>query len=73
MAKETVETPMPGKILSVKVKVGDMVKEDDEIAVLEAMKMENPILAPVSGKIIELKVSSNSMVETGHVIAVIEH
>lgn len=73
MAKEAVETPMPGKILSVKVKVGDMVKEDDELAVLEAMKMENPIVAPVSGKIVELNVAPNSMVESGHVIAVIEH
>jgi glutaconyl-CoA/methylmalonyl-CoA decarboxylase subunit gamma len=73
VAKETVETPMPGKILSVKVKVGDMVKEDDEIAILEAMKMENPIVAPVSGKIVELNVGPNSMVETGHVVAVIEH
>jgi len=73
MAKETVETPMPGKILSVTVKVGDMVKEDDEIAILEAMKMENPIVAPVAGKIVELKVSANSMVESGQTIAVIEH
>ena len=73
MAKEIVETPMPGKILSVKVKVGDMVKEDDEIAILEAMKMENPLVAPVSGKIIELNVAPNSMVETGKVIAVIEY
>jgi biotin carboxyl carrier protein len=73
VAKEIVETPMPGKILAVKVKVGDMVKEDDEIAILEAMKMENPLVAPVSGKIIELNVAPNSMVETGQVIAVIEH
>jgi biotin carboxyl carrier protein len=72
VAKETVETPMPGKILAVKVKVGDMVKEDDEIAILEAMKMENPICAPMSGKIVELNVTPNSMVEAGKVIAVIE-
>jgi glutaconyl-CoA/methylmalonyl-CoA decarboxylase subunit gamma len=73
MARETVETPMPGKILSVKVKVGDMVKEDDELAILEAMKMENPIVAPVAGKIVEMNVSANAMVESGQTIAVIEH
>lgn len=72
MAKEIVETPMPGKILSVKVKVGDMVKEDDELAILEAMKMENPIVAPISGKVTEVKVAANAMVESGQVIAVIE-
>jgi glutaconyl-CoA/methylmalonyl-CoA decarboxylase subunit gamma len=73
MAREIVEAPMPGKILSVKVKVGDTVKEDDELCILEAMKMENPIMAPVSGKIVEMRVTVNSMVETGQTIAVIEH
>jgi glutaconyl-CoA/methylmalonyl-CoA decarboxylase subunit gamma len=73
MAREIVEAPMPGKILSVKVKVGDAVKEDDELCILEAMKMENPILAPVSGKVVEMRVTANSMVETGQTIAVIEH
>ena len=72
MAREIVEFPMPGKILSVKVKVGDMVKEDDELLVLEAMKMENPIVAPVSGKVVEIKVTANQMVETGQALAVIE-
>jgi biotin carboxyl carrier protein len=73
MAREIVEAPMPGKILSVKVKVGDSVKEDDELCILEAMKMENPIMAPVSGTVIEMRVAANSMVETGQTIAVIEH
>ncbi len=73
MAIEKVEAPMPGKIISVKVKAGDMVKEDDEICILEAMKMENPIIAPVSGKVIEIRVTAQSMVETGQVIALIEH
>jgi biotin carboxyl carrier protein len=73
MAKEIVEAPMPGKIISVSVKAGDLVKEDDELCVLEAMKMENPILAPLSGKVIEIRVAAQTMVETGQVIAVIEH
>ncbi len=72
MAREVIEVPMPGKILSIKVKVGDAVKEDDEIVILEAMKMENPIVAPVAGKIAEIRVNLNQAVETGQVIAVIE-
>ena len=73
MARETVEAPLPGKIISIAVKVGDTVKEEDEICILEAMKMENPIVAPVSGKVVEVNVAPNQMVETGQVLAVIEH
>ena len=73
MAREVVEIPMSGKILSVSVKVGDTVKEDDELGILESMKMENPIIAPVSGKIVEIGVSSGSMVEAGKTAFVIEY
>ncbi len=73
MAKETVTVPMTGKIISVEVKVGDMVSEDDVICVLESMKMENPIVAPVAGRIVELGVVTNQTVETGKTIAVIEY
>jgi glutaconyl-CoA/methylmalonyl-CoA decarboxylase subunit gamma len=72
MARETVESPMPGKIVSIKVKVGDSVKEDDELCILEAMKMENPIVAPISGKVVELNVAVNATVSTGQVLAVIQ-
>ena len=46
-----VTAPMVGKIVDIKVKVGDRVQEDDEIAIMEAMKMEMPIVAPASGVI----------------------
>jgi glutaconyl-CoA/methylmalonyl-CoA decarboxylase subunit gamma len=72
MAKETIEAPMPGKILTVKVKVGDSVKADDEICILEAMKMENPIVSSISGKVTEICVTPNTMVETGQILAVIQ-
>jgi acetyl-CoA carboxylase biotin carboxyl carrier protein len=72
MARETVESPMPGKITEIKIKVGASVKEDDELMILEAMKMENPICAPISGKVVELNVAVNGMVATGQVLAVIE-
>lgn len=67
-----VTVPMVGKIVSVSVKVGDQVKEDDQVAVLEAMKMEMPIVAPVGGTIKEIKVSAGQEVEAEAVIAVIE-
>lgn len=68
----TVEAPMPGKILEVKVKVGDRVKEDDELAVLEAMKMENLIYAPAGGTVKEIRVDAGQNVSTGQVIILIE-
>ena len=64
--------PMVGKIVDIKVKVGDQVKEDDEIAVLEAMKMEMPIVAPASGVVKEIKVSVGQTCETDMVLAVID-
>ncbi len=73
MARETIEAPLPGKIVSINIKVGDTVKADDELAVLEAMKMENPIITPVAGRIVEVRVTPNQTVETGQVIAVIEY
>ena len=67
-----VTVPMVGKIVSVSVKVGDRVKEDDQIAVLEAMKMEMPVVSPVSGTVKEIHVSGGQEVEAEAVIAVIE-
>jgi biotin carboxyl carrier protein len=72
MAKEIAEIPMPGKILSIKAKVGDIVNEGDELCILEAMKMENAILAPAKGKVVEIKVTLNQIVDCGQVVAVIE-
>jgi biotin carboxyl carrier protein len=67
-----VTVPMVGKIVSVTVKVGDRVKEDDEVAVLEAMKMEMPIVAPIDGVIKEICVSAGQEVEAEATIALIE-
>lgn len=66
------KAPMPGKILEVLVKVGDHVQEDDEVIMLEAMKMENPIYAPASGTVKEIKVKANDSVETEQLMMVIE-
>jgi acetyl-CoA carboxylase biotin carboxyl carrier protein len=71
MATE-VTVPMVGKIVGVNVKVGDSVSEDDQIATLEAMKMEMPIVAPVSGTVKEIKVAAGQDVEADTVLAIIE-
>ncbi|MCX8023513.1 MAG: biotin/lipoyl-binding protein [Syntrophorhabdaceae bacterium] len=71
MATE-VTVPMVGKIVNVLVNVGDKVNEDDQIATLEAMKMEMPIVAPVSGVIKEIKVSAGQEVDADTVLAIIE-
>jgi acetyl-CoA carboxylase biotin carboxyl carrier protein len=65
------KAPMPGKILEVLVNVGDQVKEDDEVIMLEAMKMENPIYAPADGTVKEIKVKVSDSVETDQVMMVI--
>jgi acetyl-CoA carboxylase biotin carboxyl carrier protein len=71
MATE-VTVPMVGKIINVVVKVGDKVNEDDQIATLEAMKMEMPIVAPAGGVIKEILVSVGQEVEADTVLAIIE-
>ena len=74
MAQERVEAPMPGKILSVDVKVGNKVVESESVlCVLESMKMENPMVAPVSGTVKEVKVIPGQTVQAGDVLAVIEY
>jgi biotin carboxyl carrier protein len=67
-----VTVPMVGKIVSVTVKVGDWVEENDQVAVLEAMKMEMPIVAPISGVVKEVCVSGGQEVEAEATIAIIE-
>ena len=73
MAQETVQSPMPGIIKSVEVVVGDQVKEGDTLCVLEAMKMETPIVAPVGGRIGEVSISEGQSVKGGDRLIVIEN
>ena len=63
---------MVGKIVSVSVKVGDRIEENDQVAVLEAMKMEMPVVAPVGGLVKEVCVSAGQEVEAEASIAIIE-
>jgi len=67
-----VEAPMVGKLLKIEKNPGDHVDEDDVIIVMEAMKMEIPIVAPVTGTVKELKVATGEAVEAEQALAVIE-
>jgi biotin carboxyl carrier protein len=67
----TLEAPMPGNILDVKVKVGDKVVENQALVVLEAMKMENEIVAPKSGTITAVYVTKGSPIDVGAPIVTI--
>lgn len=64
-----VSAPMPGKILGVKAKAGDAVKKGQVIVVLEAMKMENDIVAPQDGTVASINVTEGQSVESGAVLA----
>jgi len=67
-----IKAPMGGKVIKVTVNVGDAISEDDEVAVLEAMKMEMPILAEEDGTVAEVKVSAGQTVEADQVIIVLK-
>ncbi len=64
-----VASPMPGKILDVKTKVGDAVKKGQVLLILEAMKMENEVVAPEDGTVASVDVAVGAMVEAGDTLA----
>ena len=63
-----VSAPMPGKIVNVKVSVGQTVKKGEVVAILEAMKMENEIVAPDNGTVASVNATVGGSVEAGDVI-----
>ena len=70
-AGEVVKSPMPGNILKIVATAGQQVKEGETIIVLEAMKMENDIVATKSGTLSQILVTKGQVVETGAQLAVI--
>ena len=67
-----ITAPMGGKIVDVKVKPGDMVNEGDEVIILEAMKMELPVVANGSGTVKAVKCNKGDAVEAEAVLVVLE-
>ena len=68
---EEVTAPVSGNVWKILVKVGDAVQAEDELMILEAMKMENPIVAPSNGTVKEIKVKEGDKVNTSQVLVVL--
>ncbi len=64
-----VSSPMPGKIVSIKASVGQTLKKGDVILILEAMKMENEIVAPQDGTVASINVTAGQSVDAGALLA----
>ena len=71
MAQEIL-APLAGKVFKLLADVGEDVEEDDEVIVIEAMKMETPVFAPCDGTIKEIKVKEGDSVEEDDVLAIFE-
>jgi len=70
--QEVVESPMPGNIWKILVKEGQEVKSGDVLLILEAMKMENEILAPRDGVVASLTTSEGAAVNTGDKLVILD-
>lgn len=67
-----IKAKMPGKVDSVKVAVGDAVKKGDQLMIIEAMKMKNPLPCPVDGTVKAINVEAGGRVNAGQVLVVVE-
>lgn len=63
-----IEAPMQGKIVGIKVNVGDSVGEGDVVIILEAMKMENEVVSPAAGKVASVNVTVGQQVNAGDIM-----
>ena len=70
-AGESITSPMPGNILAVNVAAGDTVKKGQVLMILEAMKMENEIMAPCDGTVTSVSVTKGAAVESGALLCTI--
>lgn len=72
MAIIDVKAEISGSVWKIEAAIGDMLAEDDAIAILESMKMEIPIIAPEDGKLVEVLVAEGDTVADGDIIARME-
>jgi biotin carboxyl carrier protein len=69
---EEVRAEITANVWQVRVEVGQRVAIDDELVILESMKMEIPVVAPVAGTVVEVRVAPDTQVQEGDVVAVID-
>ena len=67
----TILAPIAGKVIDVKVNVGDTVKKGDTVAIIEAMKLENEIQSQFDGKVVEIKATKGAQVNNKDVLIVL--
>lgn len=70
--KITIKSPMPGTIIDIKVNVGDTLKSDTVLCILEAMKMENEIMSPQDGVVVSVNTSKGASVNAGDLLFTID-
>jgi biotin carboxyl carrier protein len=73
VAPPEILAPMPGKVLQVLVKAGDPVAVGDGLLILEAMKMENRLVAEAAGTVTDVRVAEGAMVDGGQVLIVLAY
>lgn len=66
-----INAPISGKVLDVRVKVGDTIKKGTVVAIVEAMKLENEVPSPFNGVVKEIKISKGSDINSGDVLIVL--
>ena len=71
MNKE-IKAQFPGTVWKVEVAPGDHVEQDDDLVVLECMKMEIPLVAEVEGRVVEIRCAEGDVVEEGQILLVID-
>jgi biotin carboxyl carrier protein len=67
-----IKAPMTGKIVSIVVNAGDKVNAEEEVVIMDAMKMEIPVYAPAEGTVKEIKIKEGDSVKTDQVLIVLE-
>ena len=73
MARREIRAEISGTVISVLIKAGDSVTEGDELAVIEAMKMEIPFVTPFSGRVLEVRIAEGDAITEGSTGFVLEN